>query len=294
MLENFHLGAINKQGNQTRLLQIPLHRPLQNSLAEDWQSQYEAFVDRIDEIAFNVGYQPEEHERFCLSDYQLPEWIAKESSQTIANLDTINENEALLDSISGTVAFALNEQGEELVLFQNLTRSRVIRPGRFLFLENNTYKSIEHPGLTLDEKLSALYKPAERKLLFRDFRTVNTFLPLADFYNEASDKEIKEVLNHRLLEPENRDAVVCSANQWSRKRFAMLKDSGVLDRYSAQQIKSRSNGYDVSITIRKGKIVFPAAKSAAKKLLQFLNEELFQGAITNTLYETNSKKQADK
>ena len=31
----------------------------------------------------------------------------------------------------------------------------------------------------------------------------------------------------------------------------------------------------------------------AKKLLQFLNEELFRGAITETLYETNSKREAD-
>ena len=131
------------------------------------------------------------------------------------------------------------------------------------------------------------------KLLFHNFRTVNTFLPLADFYKEASDKEIKEVLNHRLLAPENREAAVLRANQWSRKRFAMLKDSGVLDNYSAQEIKSRSNGYDVSITIVSDEIVFPTDKSESKKLLQFLNEERFRGAITDTLYETNSKRKAD-
>ena len=45
---------------------------------------------------------------------------------------------------------------------------------------------------------------------------------------------------------------------------------------------------------RNGKIVFPSDKSAVKKILQFLNEELFRGAITETLYETNSKRQADQ
>ena len=73
---------------------------------------------------------------------------------------------------------------------------------------------------------------------------------------------------------------------WFRQRFAMLKDSGVLDKYSAQEIKSRSKGYNVSITIRKGKVVF----SAAAKNLQFLNEERFLGAVTNNLYETNSSR----
>lgn len=294
MLENFHLAAIIKQGAQTRMLHIPLHQVLQNSLAEDWQSQYEAFVDQIDEIDFNVGYQPEEHERFRLSDYQLPEWIAQESSQTIVNLDTINGNEASLDSIKGTVAFARNDQGEELVLFQNFTPSQVIRPSKFLFLEAGTYKSTKRPGLTLGNRLSAVYQRAECKLLFHTFRIVNTFLPLSDFYKEASEQEIREVLEHERLAVEDPDTLAIGANQWYRTRFAMLKDSGVLDQFSAKQIKSRSKGYDISIRISNGKIVFPSDKPSAKKLLQFLNEELFRGPITKKLYETNSKRQADK
>ena len=294
MLENFHLAAIIKQGAQTRMLQIPLHQALQNSLAGDWQYQYDIFRDGINEIDFDAGYQPEDHECFCLADYELPDWLAKENSQTIVNLNTISNNEELIDSIKGTVAFARNDQGEELMLFQNFTRSQVIRPHRFLFLESGTYKSKKHPGLTLGEKLSAAYLCAERKLMFRSFRTVNTFLPLADFYKEASEQEIREILNHKLLAPEDANALATGANQWFRKRFTMLKDSGVLDRFSAKDIKSRSKGYDVSIQILKGKIVFPPDKPVAKKLLQFLNEELFRGAITETLYETNSKRQTDK
>jgi hypothetical protein len=95
------------------------------------------------------------------------------------------------------------------------------------------------------------------------------------------------------LAPVDADALVTGANQWFRKRFALLDDSGILDKYSAKQIQARSKGYDVEVQISKGKIVFPAAKGPAKKLLQFLNEELFRGAITETLYETNSKREAD-
>ena len=211
MLENFHLAAIIKQGAQTRMLQIPLHQALQDSLAGDWQRQYDIFRDGINEIAFDAGYQPEDHERFCLFDYQLPEWIAKESSQTIVNLDTISSNEELIDSIKGTIAFARNDQGEELMLFQNFTRSQVIRPRKFLFLEAGTYRSTKRPGLTLGEKLSAVYQPAECKLLFHKFRIVNTFLPLSDFYKEASEQEIREVLGHERLAAEDPGALATTA-----------------------------------------------------------------------------------
>lgn len=294
MLENFHIAVIVRQGAEVRLFQIPLHRALQYSLAESWQIQYAKFVENIQEIAFNAGYIPEDHECFYLENFTLPPWLKKESSQTVPEFDTISSNEALIDSIKGTVAFARNYQGEELMLFQNFTRSQVIRPGRFLLLQHDTYESNEHPGLTLNEKLSAVYLPAESKLLFRSFRNVNTFLPLADFYKETSDREIREILNHNLLAPEDPDATATSATQWFRKRFAMLRDSRVLDQYSAKQIEARSNGYDVEIHISQDKIVFPTDKPAAKKILQFLNEEIFRGPITETLYETNSKRQADQ
>lgn len=294
MLDNFQLAAIVKQGGQVRLLRIPMHQALQDELAETWQDQYDHFMgDDIQEIEFNAGYQPEEHERFALIEYILPDWIAGEDSQSVHDLDEINNHQEVIDYITGVVAFCRGEDGLEVVLFQNFSRSHVIQPGRFLFLQNDTYESSQHPGLSLDRKLSAVYLTEEEKLLFQSFRTVNTFLPLADFYEEASEQEIRDVLEHERLAPEDADALAVNANQWFRKRFAMLRDSGVLDQFTARQIQIRSNGYDVNIHISQGKIVFPAEKPAAKRLLQFLNEELYRGPITETLYETNSKREAD-
>lgn len=292
MLENLQLAAIVRQGAQTRVLRVPLHQALQDTLAQTWQDQYDAFVDGVQEIDFNAGYKPEAHERFCLEGYELPEWLGDEDSESAADLEAITNDDTLLDATKGIVAF-VRVDGAEVMLFQNFSRSHVIRPGRFLFLQDNTYDTTRRPGLTLDRKLSAVYWPPEQKLLFHNFRTVNTFLPLADFYEEASEQEIREVLGHERLAPEDMDAMARDSNQWFRKRFAMLRDSGVLDQYTTRQILQRSNGYDVDIRTSDGRIVFPADRAPAKKLLQFLNEELFRGAITETLYETNSKREAD-
>ena len=294
MLENFHLVAIVKDSTETRLLQIPLRGELQDSLAKSWHIQYDEFIHEIDEIEFNAGYRPEEQERFCFPNYKLPDWLAKKSSLTIPHLENMREAEQLYSSIKGIVAFARSAQNKELMLFQNFTRSHVIRPWYFIFLSSDTYTSLESPILTLDRKLSAVYDPDEGKLLFQSFRNVNTFLPLSDFYKPASEQEIREVLNHARLAPEDADALAIGASQWFRKRFALLRGSCVLDKFSAQEIQSRSKGYDVEIDTSQDRIVFPADKSKARKLLQFLNEELFQGPITDTVYETNSKKQADK
>lgn len=294
MLNNFQLAVIVKKAGQVRLLEIPLHQELQDSLAENWVEQYEAFMDEIQEIDFDAGYSPEIHECFRLVNYELPDWLVNESSLTVPNLDAISDHDDLVDSIRSIVAFTRDDNGRELILFQNFSRSHIIRPGRFLFLQNNTYESAARPGLTLDSKLSAVYVCAEQKLLFHNFRTTNTFLPLETFYEEASELEILEVLQHDLLAPEDADALAANANQWFRKRFAMLRDSQILENYTAHQIREHANDYAVNIELDGDRIVFPQNRPAAKRLLQFLNEEIFRGAITETLYETNSKREADQ
>ena len=293
MVNNFQLAAIFKQGAQVRLRRIPMHQELQQTLATNWGAQLNAFLHESQEIEFDAGYQPEEHELFALHDFVPPEWLAGENSLTIGDLEPIGQDEVFIASIRGIAGFAKDEAGNEIVLFQNFNRSHVIRPGTFLLLRDGTYETFPRAGLTLDTKLAATYSTAERKLVFQSFRTVNTFLPLGDYYEEASEHQIRAVLAHEKLAPVSIDATATDSNQWFRKRFAMLRDSGVLDRYSVRQIQSRSRGYDVEIEIRGGRIVFPADRPTAKKVLQFLNEELFKGAITETLYETNSKREAD-
>jgi hypothetical protein len=293
MLMNFHLAALTVRQDQKELFHIPLHQALQGSLAETWGQQLDIFSEDVEAIAFNAGYKPESHERFLLSDFDLPASLRTISSVNVQNQPPISEHEESMTSVKAIVAFCRNMSGQELVLFQSFSRSHVIEPGSFLILAHNTYQSADRPGIQLDNKLTAVYSTQDKKLLFHNFRVANTFLPLAEFYEEASEETIRDILNHKILAPEDVEALAVGANQWFRKRFAMLKDSGVLDQYSPQQIKKRAKDCDVEVNIAKGRIVFPAAKGAAKKLLQFLNEEIYRGAITDTLYETNSKREAD-
>ena len=292
MLENFHLAAIVRTGLQPQVLRVPLTSTLQNRLATDWNSQHETFIDRIEEIDFDAGYKPEKHERFRILDYEPPEWLTNLDSLNISDQDTVTANDSMLNATQGIVGLARDEHNQELMLFQNFTRSRVIRPGRALFTDGNTYDTVQLPGFTLDGVLNAVFLPEGRKLLFSNFRAVNTFLPLADHYKEASEQEIRQVLSHVKLEAEDSNASVANSDQWFRTRFGMLRDSGILDQYSVDEIQSRSQGHNVSIQVSQGRIVFPAQKAEAKRVLQFLNEELYKGPITQTLYETNSKREA--
>ena len=291
------LAAITGEITKPRLLFIPLHQELQSTLAINWQKQYDEFMTGAEMIKFDPGFKPEKNQCFHLPGYDLPEEIARKRSGESAHflVGAPQQNATALNDIKGIVAFAYSDDEENLVLFQNFDRSHVIQPERFLLFMGKRYVTPENPVLRLDSKLSAVYKPDDNNtLLFRNFRTVNTFLSLAEHFAEASDQKIREVLSHELLESEDADAVVKDADQWSRKRFAMLLRNldELKKKYPVNTIRERAKDYNINVQIPNGKIVFPADKKAAKKLLQFLNEELFRGAITNELYETNSKRKA--
>ena len=292
MLDNFHLVAIITKRNQKDLKLISLHETLQENLTEIWDKQYKDFLYEKEEVDFTVGYTLEEEQHFILCPYTLPDWLTDRTSVNITNTDEFSKNDR---PVNGIVAFARDDLNEELMLFQNFTPSQIIQPERFIFRFQGTFRSVETEdhGLRLDDKLSAVYLPKEEKLIFHSFRNVNTFLPLSDHYKEASKKDIVEMLSHRLFDCEDKNTLADGSTQWMRKRFAMLRDSDILDRYGAGDIKKKSGDYEVEIQVVNDKIVFPTDKTEAKKLLQLLNEEIFRGALTDNIYETNSKKKAD-
>jgi len=292
VLENFQLAAIIKGQPTPTLLRIPLHQHLQTTLASTWDTQYTTFVQDKTETSFSAGYTPEDSELVFINDYVPPAWLRDQSSKTVHLLDPIPKGNDAFDQVIGIAGFALMDTAE-VILLQNFSRSHIIRPNWSLFLDGNTYNTLTTPGITLSDRLTAVYTPVTKRLLFSNFRNTNYLLPLSDYYAEASDQQIHEILSHSHFVIADIRTYTKDSSQWFRKRFAMLHDSKLLDNYSVHDIAKDSHKYDVNIQIEHNKIVFPTNKTDAKKLLQYLNEEIYLGAITNHLYETNSKRTAD-
>ncbi|EDM28288.1 hypothetical protein LNTAR_10246 [Lentisphaera araneosa HTCC2155] len=296
MLRNLQLTTYIKRNNEESLLRIPIHRDLQESLEVLWTEQYLAFTSETQEVVFSAGYTPNDDERFVINDFELLEHLNISREHT-RNLTSIASCADQLNSVKAIIAFAQDEEGNELMLFQKFMKSHIIQPGRSLFLASDTYTSSNKPGLTLGNKLDAVVFKDELKLLFQNFRTTNVFLPLGDFYREVTETQIIEILQHDNISIDRPEALAHKASQWFKTRFSMLKDSGVLDSYTPSQIRGDASGYEVEIEIDTSagheQIIFPTDKTKAKKLLQFLNEEIYKGAITQKLYETNSKRDAE-
>ena len=67
-----------------------------------------------------------------------------------------------------------------------------------------------------------------------------------------------------------------------RRKIATIKDSNVLNQFSAEQIKViAKQKVGINIEVQNKKIVFPSDKEQQKILLRCLDEEAWKGPFSN-------------
>ena len=291
MLNNFHLVAIINKNDEWQLQRIRLEQPSQQSLAREWGKQYEAFMQN-EERDFEPGWKLETNECFvlCEGDFELPPWL---EGRNIRSIRESYHDENLASSIKGMVAFAQDDENNDLMLFQNFTQSQVLQPGRVISRSVNadSFRSMEGKALGLGSKLTAVYSYRDNKLLFDSFHNAKTFIPsLLDVFDVASEKDIRELIRHNLFICEDEQQILDNtSNIHIRKRFAMIKDSEILDYTSVEEIQEQAPDF-VTVRVQHGKIVFPTDKDEIQTLVKYLNEEFYEGALTRNPYHANSRR----
>jgi hypothetical protein len=288
MIQDLHLAAVVSNGLERSLYQLPLAQGVQASLEKDWTDQLSTLVAGKEVVAFDPAYNPEESELLSVAGFESPAWLKGKTTQNANTLPKLTITDEIVSRVRGLIAF-VRDSGQEVVLFQQFSKSKVLRPGGVLVLQSSgTYTAIKDAGIILGDRLVAELRGGT--LRFESFRAINAIMPLPELYRAATEQEIRTTLSHQNVVAENVDALAKDPTQWLAKRFALLQSSGVLDKYKPKVIQGKAKKYGLTIKLEKGKIVFPADRSDAKRLLQYLNEELFRGAISDALYSTNSKK----
>ena len=297
MLKNLQLGVIIKSKNRWGLQRIPPRDSAQDTLTDEWERQYKDFIDGKEEIPFTTSDEPAAGEYFSICPYKLDKSLADTNSRNIKNTEPFRINRILSSnilsrSIKGIVAFVQDDKNNdnELMLFQNFSKRQIIRPRNWLSFQGDSYEVIKGRFLGLDDKLTAVYSSRDKKLLFDKYPSASRILDLSDYYYVASNGDIRNLLEHRLFECEDMQSIMTNSKRFHRRRFAILKDSDILEKISAGDVEQVSNRHNLGIQVRGDRIVFPENSDVAKTLLQLLNEEIYQGELSGTLFQANSKR----
>ena len=177
------------------------------------------------------------------------------------------------------------------VCFQNTDKRRIISDKALsLFQSQNTYGKFEDHLIILDSKIEAIYDKNTKKLLFRSYNQTNKFLDLSQYYREATNEEIKELLKNSKIQCENQGSFIECADTQIRKKIALISENRILDNLDINAVKEKSNEYNINLQVQNGKIVIPNDKKEIKSILKFLNQEYFTSDLNGTKYQTNSKR----
>ena len=291
MLKNFQLGAIIKPKNQWGLRVFSFYDDsLRRTFADEWERQYKTFMDGKKEIPFTTSDEPAADEYFSIYSYKLDKSLAGVNSGNTRNIAEIRINSIPDSLIKGIVAFARDDGNNELMLFQNFSRRQIIQAKMSLYHDSDTYKGIEGRVLGFDDKLRAVYSSRDEKLLFDKYPSTSRILDLSNYYYVASNKDIRDLLEHPLFACEDMQRIMTNSEYFHRRRFAMLRDSDILENISAGDVERISDRHCLGIRVRGDRIVFPEESDVAKTLLQLLNEEIYQGELSGTLFQANSKR----
>lgn len=176
------------------------------------------------------------------------------------------------------------------VIFQRIHKNQILMSHQLsLIWDKNTFVPIKKPGIVISQKIDAYYE--SKTLYFKSYYWAKQIFNLDKYYREATDTDIKNFLEHKYFEVDDKDTIISNCNNWSRKKIAYILDSKVLEVNSYSNIMRAADKLKLDLeTTDEQKIIYPKDKKKQKRLLSFLSDEIYRGGLTNKLFITNSKR----
>ncbi|MGD8499575.1 MAG: DUF4868 domain-containing protein [Phycisphaerales bacterium] len=273
------------EGQEDAVRRIPLSGDLQDEITEFIQEQKSSFHTDQSKVHFSGTYNAEVGEIFTITDYPLRKEVI-EAVQNPLNFDILNLREQTRRIVALCAGKWTNK--EKYICFQVLDARRIISKGFTILNSGNTYTKLGDPGLTLQDKLTALYQGNE--LLFYSYYNTRRFLDLNDYYREATDTDLEDFVTRPLFYVENQQIFMENADSMVRKKVALLQKNNVLRRVTTKDIQQAAREYGIKVDTKGDQIVIPSDKKELKELLRFLDEDYFTATLTKRHCLTNSKK----
>ena len=160
---------------------------------------------------------------------------------------------------------------------------------------DNAYSKMNNSAFIVDDKVHAIYENG--KLYFQSYTLANQIFSLIDFVTEATNGEIDSFGNIAGISVDA-NVVKDIANVKTRRLVKLLSSTNNIATFIGKNAKTRTSllkQYGIKAQINaNNELELPTDNVAdLNRALEFLNEDIFKGVITNSLYRSNSKKKDD-
>ena len=247
------------------------------------------------DVSFDGKYTPqgEDMEILKIQDFSLPT-VVKDALKNPQGLEVYSPVNSELPSIKALFVgkYSFDDECEQYTAaFQKFRNDQYITAARHhLFFTGDTFVKEDRLGITIATTVDCVVE--SNNLYFPSYYFAKQIFDLTDYYRVASEQDIQSFVNSDIISMANSQDFVESANTWERRKIASINDSGVLRKYTAKRIKDLGKKNGVVIVVSGDSIVLPEDRAERRIVLGFLDEEVYKGVFSDTLYQTNSKRKA--
>ncbi|NTW84407.1 MAG: DUF4868 domain-containing protein [Chlorobiaceae bacterium] len=256
-----------------------------------FMSAVEAFSQGIENVVeFDPGYKLNDDECFEIHDFTIHQDLIGYCRQPLsASRVTASDFEHL--PINGIVGYDFSE-GQQKLYFQNFDSRRVLIPGRrfavFSVPDTSTFRQLNSPVLLLDANITATWNNGV--LRFKSFHLAKQLFDLSAYFTEATDEQISQFVSHASLQCANTERFIRVCNTWSRTKIALILRGGILDHATGDIIRDAAAAVQYEIPMDGDRIILPEEKGELRALLQFLDEDVYLGPISQRKLLSSSKR----
>ena len=246
-------------------------------------------------VEFDGKYTPDPDgaEYLFIEGFSLPEEIisAIKNPQALEALEPESDEIPKIKALFVGVYSTANGVDTYTAAFQKFKSDQYISAKKIhLFLSGNTFMADNRIGITIGKHIDCLF--VDSILQFTSFFFARQVFDLSDYYREATNSDIIDFIGNEAIFMDDGEVFSSVANSWERKKIASIMDSGILRDNTARTIRSIAKQTGIELSVKDKKIVIPTDKRERRIVLGFLDEEVYKGAFSQTVYQTNSKRKA--
>ena len=239
----------------------------------------------IEEDKFDGNMISRDGENIMYVEYNLPEDFNR-----IPN----NQADISIFDIADDIPKSIFYYDESKFYFQVFNKKNLLKRKMILRMKEygNEFEKMDDSAFIIGNNVHLIFENG--RLYFQNYTVANQIFSLTDYVVEATAEEIKSFEKTEGIDV-SADAITNVANVKTRRLIKSLSNTeniAVFMRKSTKVKKGLLDSYGVKAKINSNNELELPTDNVAElnRALQFLNEDMFKGIITDGMYISNSKK----
>ena len=308
-IHRFYTGAIVLNDNkELELRHFSVDDDYAEQMPEDWYMYYYNFIINKELINFKPGDDGDDHELVIIDDFKLPSYFNSfNKASNMGDFHSLRPQHMKPRTIKSIIS-STSFNGKDLILFQKFLDSTQLGYGLKFSIDLNTISlnRVKEPSISFGTSIIGVCeidKKNNKKLIFNRFSDLSYILDLYRYFHALSPQEIKTFLDRALFEydEDELDEIIYKASDRLAKRFALVEESGILDRFTAEEFKSISLKYrnvidykiNIELSTDRQRILFPSKKTDAHNILRFFNGDFYTDDFDGHPFLARGKRRLD-